>query len=408
MAGNDGYMNKEVSAAPRGHGILDGKVFAVKDVIAIKGHAGSAGNPAWLDTHPPAERHAPVLERLLEQGAALRGTTVTDELMYSLQGENAHYGTPVNPGAAGRIPGGSSSGSASVAAAGLVDFALGTDTGGSVRIPSSYCGLFGFRPTHGAVSIEGVIPLAESFDTVGWMAREARMLLDVGEVLLKGRKQDPDAPPVHKPFQRFLWPDEAWDLAEPELAPVLEKGAGELLAGEAKHWVRLTGAAEGEPGDSLAVWTEVFRQLQGREAWRQHGRWISSVKPVFSPGIGARFDWARGLAPEAEEPYRRRRAAIAGHLHALLGEDGVLVIPTAPGEAPPLSQPVEEAERQRAKTMQLTCIAGLAGLPQVTVPLRSPAGYPVGLSFLAGQNQDLRLLHWLLSRLPLLKGAWVR
>lgn len=170
-------------------GPLSGLSFAVKDVFDIKGNTSGAGNPDWLRTHPPAESTAPALLALLQRGAALEGTTQTDELMYSLNGENAHYGTPINPVAPDRIPGGSSSGSAVAAAAGLVDFAIGTDTGGSIRIPSSYCGLYGFRPTHGAVSTEGLIPLAHSFDTVGWMSRDVNILLKTGCVLLKKTSQ---------------------------------------------------------------------------------------------------------------------------------------------------------------------------------------------------------------------------
>lgn len=176
----------ELEVPGSGRGPLQGLSFTVKDVFAVAGHRSSAGNPDWLRTHEPAADHAPAVRRLLEAGADLRGAAHTDELMYSLGGENYHYGTPVNPHGQDRIPGGSSSGSAVAVAAGSVDFALGTDTGGSVRVPSSYCGVFGFRPTHGAVPLEGVIPLAPGFDTVGWIAGSAELLFKVGRVLLAG------------------------------------------------------------------------------------------------------------------------------------------------------------------------------------------------------------------------------
>ncbi|KAI7257790.1 hypothetical protein KC345_g10699, partial [Hortaea werneckii] len=174
----------ELTVPGCGHGTLDGLSFTVKDVFAVAGHRSSAGNPDWLRSHEPPAAHAPAVLKLLQAGAALHGAAHTDELMYSLGGENYHYGTPVNPRGEDRIPGGSSSGSAVAVASGSVDFALGTDTGGSVRVPSAYCGVYGFRPTHGAVDMEGVIPLAPGFDTVGWMAGSAELLLKVGEVLL--------------------------------------------------------------------------------------------------------------------------------------------------------------------------------------------------------------------------------
>ncbi len=104
------------------------------------------------------------------------GKAITDELTYSLNGENIHYGTPVNPKAPGRIPGGSSSGSAVAVAGELADFALGTDCGGSVRAPASFCGIYGMRPSHGRISTAGVFRLAPRFDTVGWFARDGRLL----------------------------------------------------------------------------------------------------------------------------------------------------------------------------------------------------------------------------------------
>lgn len=409
MAIHDGYMDRELSVEPTGNGPLNGLVFAVKDVFDIKGHISSAGHPDWKKSHGPAERTARALERLLHNGARLEGTTVTDELMYSLQGENHYYGTPVNPNAPGRAPGGSSSGSAAVTAAGLADFAVGTDTGGSVRIPASYCGLFGFRPSHGAVSAEGVIPLAPGFDTVGWMSKDAWTLLQVGRVLLDqpvaaadahtitsfkeapGAGATPSSKQGEPPFRRVYWAADAWELAEEPSRKRLEKQAAGLLGGLVPSRIRLAG-----PEGGLAAWAELFRQLQGREIWRGHGEWVRAVKPAFGPGIAERFAWASAL-PEDGGSLRAEQRRIAALLGELLGDDGLLVIPTAPGEAPPLRQAGEAADRQRARTMQLTCIAGLAGLPQATVPRLSTEGCPVGLSFLAGRGRDLRLLEWIYS-----------
>ena len=182
---HDGFLaGPRAHLAPTGSGALDGLTFAVKDNIDTLGSVTGAGNPAWRAAHRPAVRSAECVTRLLAAGATMVGKTLSDELAFSLEGRNAWDGTPVNPAVPGALPGGSSSGSASVVAAGLVDFALGTDTGGSVRVPASFCGVYGFRPTHGRVSLDGVVPLAASYDTVGWLARSGAVLARVGAVLL--------------------------------------------------------------------------------------------------------------------------------------------------------------------------------------------------------------------------------
>lgn len=391
------YVNSEIRLPATRAGSLNGLTFAVKDVFNIQGETSGAGNPDWLRTHEPATSTAPALLTLLENGATLEGTTQTDELMYSLNGENAHYGTPTNPLASDRIPGGSSSGSAVAAAAGLADFAVGTDTGGSVRIPSSYCGLYGFRPTHGAVSAEGVIPLAHSFDTVGWMSQDVTILRIVGNVLLKEKlllKEkgvDITSEIDMKPFTHFFIATEAWQLTEAEDRSILLStlhGIEGWQPNGYKAW-NLT-----EPAESLADWSAAFRVLQGLEIAHEHGDWLTKERPTFGPGIAERFEWACSLEKSASEAEVELRARVRRNLVNLLGEDGLLAIPTAPGPAPLLGLKGPEAEAYRAKTMQLSCIAGLSGLPQVTVPVLRPDGLPLGLSFIGGTKTDLRLLHW--------------
>ncbi|MDR6726561.1 amidase [Paenibacillus amylolyticus] len=405
------FVDATVQLPPTGTGELNGLTFAVKDVFDIQGVISGAGNPDWLRTHEAAASSAPALLSLLTSGARLTGTTQTDELMYSLNGENAHYGTPINPLAPDRIPGGSSSGSAVAAAAGLVDFAIGTDTGGSVRIPSSYCGLYGFRPTHGAISAEGVIPLARSFDTVGWMSQSPKILLDVGKVLLQKNlgtlHEEANLKPssnahhvqhdVHNefdsnsPFTRLFLADETWSLPEENHRSLLLSKLYEL-----PNWkqdstsVQLTKLTE-----SLADWSAAFRVLQGLEIAHEHSDWLIKERPTFGPGIAERFEWACTLEASAHTTESDLRTRIRSSLIDLLGEDGLLAIPTAPGPAPLLGLQGAEAEAYRAKTMQLSCIAGLSGLPQVTVPVIREDGLPIGLSFIGGANTDLRLLRWM-------------
>src|SRR5262245_1386725 len=177
-----GAFVETLELSPAGTGPLDGLCFAVKDLIDVAGWKTGCGNPAWHATHPPAVVHAVCVEQLLHAGASCVGKTVSDELAFSLLGQNHFYGTPLNPRAPDRVPGGSSSGSASAVACGLVDFALGTDTGGSVRVPASNCGIWGFRPLHGFISVAGVNPFAPTFDTVGILVRSVEVLAQVAGI----------------------------------------------------------------------------------------------------------------------------------------------------------------------------------------------------------------------------------
>ncbi len=159
---------------PTASGTLSGLRFAAKDAFDVAGHSTGAGNPTWLATHPVPIQSSPVVAQLLAAGATLVGKVLTDELAYSLHGDNVHYGTPINSAALDCVPGGASH---------LVDFALGTDTGGSTRVPASYAGLWGLRTTHGLVPVQGLVPLHPSFDTVTWLAHDSATFERVGAEL---------------------------------------------------------------------------------------------------------------------------------------------------------------------------------------------------------------------------------
>jgi len=379
------YADAELAFEPTASGRLNGKKFAIKDVFDIEGHVSGAGNPDWARTHKPAVRHAAVIERLLGSGARLEGAAMTDELMYSINGENAHYGTPVNPRAEGRIPGGSSSGSAVAVAAGLANFAIGTDTGGSVRVPASYCGLFGIRTTHGAVDAAGLIPLAPSFDTIGWMARDAATMLEVGRVLLDSGEYGQPVPP----FGRLIAPTDMWAETDGHTSQVLAACLSSLK-GQFEHM-----SEEAVSSSSLAEWAAAFRTIQGYEIWKQHGEWIEAVNPAFGPGIAERFQWARSIPAEDRDAALDVLKAARARMDELLGGDGLLVCPTVPGIAPLRGLSGAEVEETRGRTFRICCAAGLAGLPQVTVPVIGQDGCPIGLSFIAARNADMRLLHWI-------------
>ena len=370
------HNHVELDGAPSGP--LRGLTFAVKDVFDIVGHRTGNGNPVWLKTHPPAAGTASAVERLLAAGAKMVGKTHTDELAYSLNGENVHYGTPINPRAPGRIPGGSSSGSAATVAGGLVDFALGTDCGGSVRLPASYCGIYGIRTTHGLVPADGVVDLAKSFDTVGWFARDATMMLRVGEALLP-----PDGEFAPK---RLLIAEDAFAFAGAEIGAALAAAVAKLKAALADH--RTVKVYTGEP----SVWSGIFRILQGDEIRKRHSAWIDAHHPNFGPGIAERFAWTRTIARAEVERMRPQREAVAAHMDALLGDDAVLCLPTAPGIAPNLATPAPELEVFRTLAFGLLSIAGLARLPQLSLPLGTLHDCPLGISLIAPRGGDLGLL----------------
>jgi amidase len=363
---------------PLGVGRLSGLSFAVKDLFDVAGCVTTYGNPDWASTHPPATATAPVVTTLLQAGARLLGKTKTVELAYGLTGENIWQGTPINPRAPTRFPGGSSCGSATAVAAGLVDFALGSDTGGSVRIPASYCGLFGIRPTHGAVSLAGACPLAPSFDTCGWFTRSAALLAGIGEVLLPGGQQGVDGP--------LLRVEEAWVNAQPDVAealrPALEKL--EQLRGRAVG-VRL--APEG-----IDSFFDHFRTVQAEEAWASLGSWVEATKPRFGPGIGERFAAAKATDGGVAAPGRAFRRIAQARIRPLLAGGAVLIYPTSPCPAPLLTASMAEQDAIRQSTIGVTAIAGLCGLPEVTLPVAAINGAPIGLSLVAAQGNDRGLL----------------
>ncbi|MEQ8354395.1 MAG: amidase [Kiloniellaceae bacterium] len=362
-------------------GPLAGLRYAAKDIFDIAGFVTGCGNPDWARTHPPAEQHATVVQALLDAGAELAGKTITDELAYSLNGQNFHYGTPTNVNAPGRIPGGSSSGSAAAVAGGLVDFALGSDTGGSIRIPASYCGLFGLRPTHGRIPLDGAMPLAPSFDTVGWFARDAEVLHRVGTVLLGG-----GAGRVQR-WHRLLVAEDAFALATPAvvaaLAPLRERLEQRLLPAE-----KVVAAAS---GNSLEDWMWHFRHIQACEVMASLGDWISATQPSFGPESQERFDWCAAVGEDEAAPAREAREVFAARLGGLLGDDGLLCIPSAPGIAPRCESTAEDLKAHRSAVLSLTSIAGLARLPEISLPLARVEGCPLGLSLIApaGADEDL-------------------
>lgn len=361
-------------------GPLAGLTFGVKDLFDVAGYPTSGGNPIVLARSGIKTMTAPTVQRLLDAGARCVGKTVTDELAFSLNGQNAHFGAPINGGAPDRISGGSSSGSASAVSNRLCDFALGTDTGGSVRGPASHCGLIGLRPTHGRVSLQGALDLAPSFDTCGWFARDAATFARVADVLLGA-----DSVPVPQ-TPRLLWPQDIWDLLLPEaVAPA---------SAAAERVQQVLGRAEPTRIvlDAIDEMFWSFRYLQGREAWLTDGPLIERYAPPLGPGVAERFAWSRTVTDAQVAAATTYRERFTAHMHTLLGADGVLLMPTMPDIAPLRSTPESALEDYRNRALRMLCVAGLARLPQLSLPLAGRDGAPLGLSLLGPAGSDRSLI----------------
>ncbi|WP_137125906.1 amidase [Roseomonas sp. HF4] len=368
----------------RAGGPLSGLAFAAKDLFDVAGHPTGGGNPDWARQNPIPDRHAWAVQTLLDAGATLIGKTITDEVSLGILGENAFDGTPENPAAPGHVPGGSSSGSASAVAAGLCDIALGTDTGGSVRVPASFCGLHGIRPTHGRLDLTGMLPQAPSSDTTGWFARDAGTFARASTVLLQ------ETMPADLPA-RLVVATDAFGFAEPATAAALQP-----LLDRLKRLVPVWREDVMAP-PGLVAWARAQRTLQPVEAWATFRTWVERDNPRFA------FSVAKGLVmgamtPEADQGWAAlTRQEARGRLAQLLPPGTILVMPTTPFPAPPTGLPLPALTPLRDAILCLCAQGGLAGHPQISVPGATVDGRPVGLSLLAARGADTLLIRTALA-----------
>jgi amidase len=358
-------------------GALRGLSFAVKDLIDTAGSITGAGNPDWRRTHVAATANAPVVQHLLDAGARMAGRTITDELAFSLEGENFFEGTPVNPAAPDRLPGGSSSGSAVAVAAGLVDFALGTDTGGSVRVPAAFCGVYGLRPTHGVIPTAGVVPFAPSLDTVGWLARDAATLARVADVLLPKTTVEP--------VRHIFVARDAFALADQDVQNAL---------GSAIRRIALPSEALDVFPGTVDDMARTYQVVQAMDIIAALGPWLKQVQPRFGPAIAPRFasihDYSATDMAAAQLLRERLRMRLADFFVA--HPDAVILLPSAPCVALPRGLTgVDIAAFYRA-ALATGAVASLAGLPQISIPIVRTGELPIGLGAIAARGRDWALL----------------
>ncbi|MFB2581493.1 AtzH-like domain-containing protein [Herbiconiux sp. P15] len=373
---------------------LEGMTVAVKDLFGVAGFAIGAGVPAYLAGTAVAEVDSDAVHALRAAGAAVQGIAQTDEFAYSIAGRNVHYGTALNGAVPGAMPGGSSSGPASAVALGQATIGLGTDTGGSIRVPASYQGLWGIRTTHGAVSTRGLLPLAPSFDTVGWLTRSPEALRAAAEASLPeaagvtgaaGATEasgGAGAPMAGALARRFAVSREIVVSCE----PAVQKAFVSLLADPV---VTAAGVEEVDLGDLDEVFA-AFRTVQGAEAWRQHGSWIEAHPGELGPDIAERFEVAATVTAEAEEAAMAVLAEARARFDRVL-EGRILLLPSASSPAPAVTASADDIQAVRAATLRMTSVAGAGGYPAVSAPLLH-VPEPVGLCFVGPRGSDLALI----------------
>ena len=360
------------------NGNLKNLKFVLKDMCDIKNIKTSCGNPDFYKACEPAKKHAEFLSNILSEGAILEGITICDEFFYSVIGENSHYGTPKNLNAPNCVPGGSSSGSAAALTTDLFDFSIGSDTGGSVRVPASFCGLLGIRPTHGRIKSNGVYPMAPSFDTIGWFSNNIKTFQKIGEVLLDKNENE------NITFNQFVIAEDLLELVDTDIKNQFDSYYKELHP-NIKHR-RLSKFSKSEIADN-------FRILQAGEIKEHVIPWIEKNKPKISLEINSRIEMASEILPLEIDAAKTFRQEIISEINNSLPEGDIAIFPTTPFSAPKCGQSDQDLGSDRKKIMEMTSIAGMTSRPQISIPKFKGKTGPVGISILGWQNSDEILLN---------------
>jgi amidase len=359
-------------------GLLKDLKFVTKDMCDIKNFKTSCGNPDFYKKCKPANDFAPFLKKILNKGAKLKGITICDEFFYSVIGENNHYGTPVNLNAPNCVPGGSSSGSAAALTTNLYDFSIGSDTGGSVRVPASFCGLYGIRPTHGRIDATGVYPMAPSFDTIGWFSRDVDIFKKVGSVLLNKDEAS------NISFNSYVIAEDLLELAEENL----QRQFNEYLNTNLPNLLRIKISIK----DKAEI-ADYFRILQGGEIKEHVIPWIEKNNPEISTEINNRIKMASNITKDEINLANKFRKDLISEVNISLPKGNIAIFPTTPFSAPLCGQDEYALGASRKKLMSMTSITGMTSRPQISIPKLKDKTGPVGISLLGWENSDEILLN---------------
>lgn len=384
-----GSLVERISLNPTATGSLDGLTFTVKDNIDIANHKTSYGSPAWRDFHSAPRHNALCVDQLLAAGAHCNGKVVADEFTYSLEGESEHFGTPVNTKAPGRIPGGSSSGSAASVAYEVADFSLGTDSGGSIRVPASFCGVWGMRPSLHRISEAGVLPFMPSVSTVGVLSARLHQLDQVMRVLLRSRVRPTE------PLQRIFVLSDALEICDTtvrtEFVVLLEKIHHRTgIEPEIVSFATIVGreATLTDCND------KALRSLQSLEFQNTVGNWIEQHTPETSDIFSMAYENIRCLDRLEALNNLDRCEQIFDEIQTFFSPGTVVCFPTTPAIAP-LKGSLNTAKSVMNfydRTMAITAFSGVGRLPEISAPLLIVDECPVGFSISAGNLQDEFLL----------------
>lgn len=368
-----------IALAETRSGLLSDYVFSAKDVFKVKGSTWGNGHPDWLRHSSPDEYTATGVQELLDHGADLVGKTVCDELCYSISGENWNYGSPLNPHDIRRYAGGSSSGSCVSVAGGLVDFSVGSDCLGSVRVPASYNGLLGIRPTYDRITTRGEVPYCESMDVFGFVAKESNIFQDVAQVLLKEDQQFFD-------FEKIIIAEDCFNAIDDEVVEHLTDTI-EYIKKDFEKVIEREIAPEG-----LDAWVKTFQIVQGYEVWESYGGFVNKYHPTLSPGPKARLKTASEITRAEYDQALNEKLAIQKYIDDLLADDTVVLLPTASSIAPLKTASQEKINHYRAQSSKLLGISPLSGTPQITIPLAKQEGVPLGISLMGPKGSDRALI----------------
>ena len=367
-------------------GPLDGAILTIKDLFDVAGEVTRAGSKLLADEGKPAEADAPVVRRLRAAGAVIVAKTNMSEFAFTGLGINPHFGTPGNPADRARCPGGSSSGAAVAAADGLCDVAIGSDTGGSCRIPASFCGVVGFKPSARRIPADGAFPLSWSLDSIGSMARSVANCATADAVMAGETPGTLDPAPLAGlrlgiaqglPLENL---DDTVGKRFPEALDRLEK-AGARLSNEKLPLI----------GDMMAALSRA--SILVAEVYSIHRDRLARRGDDVDQIVRARIEKGRDISSADYIAVMRTRTALAQAMDARLGDLDVLVMPSTPIVAPRIDEAATPKDFMARNAMALrnTTIANFFDLTAISLPLPRQGGLPTGLMLVARNGHDHRL-----------------